>query len=195
MSHQDRLMEHEYDGIREYDNPTPGWWHAIFIGTVLFSIVYFTFWHFSPMAYTVHEAHQAAVTREFKRLFADLGELTPDQHTLLTVTTDDRWRAVASGVYTANCAQCHGQRGEGLVGPNLTDDHYKWVKRVEDVYGVVANGAAAGAMPAWDKRLSTNEMILVASYVARLRGQNLPGPRGPEGDAIPPWPSIEGSTP
>ncbi|MFN9977437.1 MAG: cbb3-type cytochrome c oxidase N-terminal domain-containing protein, partial [Phycisphaerae bacterium] len=37
---RDHLSDHEYDGIREYDNPTPGWWHLIFIGSVFFSIMY-----------------------------------------------------------------------------------------------------------------------------------------------------------
>ena len=38
MAH-DQLLDHEYDGIQEYDNPCPGWWHAIFLLTVLFSVV------------------------------------------------------------------------------------------------------------------------------------------------------------
>ena len=44
MAH-DQLLDHEYDGIQEYDNPCPGWWHAIFLLTVLFSVVYFLFFH------------------------------------------------------------------------------------------------------------------------------------------------------
>jgi len=30
MSDEERLMDHEYDGIQEYDNPLPGWWRAAF---------------------------------------------------------------------------------------------------------------------------------------------------------------------
>ena len=40
---RDELLDHEYDGIQEYDNPCPGWWHAIFWLTVLFSAAYFLF--------------------------------------------------------------------------------------------------------------------------------------------------------
>ena len=32
---RDRLLEHDYDGIKEYDNPLPGWWRAIFWGSAV----------------------------------------------------------------------------------------------------------------------------------------------------------------
>ena len=44
-------------------------------------------------------------------------------------------------------------------------------------------------MPAWRNRLHPNEVVLVAAYVATLRGKNLPSPRPPEGEIIPPGPS------
>jgi len=43
-------------------------------------------------------------------------------------------------------------------------------------------------MPAWKNRLHPNEVVMVSAYVANLRGQNLTGPRPPEGPVIPPWP-------
>jgi cytochrome c oxidase cbb3-type subunit 3 len=36
----DRMLEHEYDGIKEYDNPMPRWWLLTFAGTVIFSVIY-----------------------------------------------------------------------------------------------------------------------------------------------------------
>jgi hypothetical protein len=44
-------------------------------------------------------------------------------------------------------------------------------------------------MPAWKARLHPNEVVLVAAYVAKKRGQNLPSTRQPEGEVIPPWPT------
>ena len=49
---QDQLLDHQYDGIQEYDNPCPGWWHAIFWVTVLFSVVYFLFFHVGNNGWT-----------------------------------------------------------------------------------------------------------------------------------------------
>jgi len=51
-------------------------------------------------------------------------------------------------VYKTHCKSCHAADGSGLVGPNLTDDHYKNVKQLIDVARVIENGAANGSMPA-----------------------------------------------
>ena len=34
---------HEYDGIKEYDNPLPKWWLVVFFGTLAWSLGYFVF--------------------------------------------------------------------------------------------------------------------------------------------------------
>ena len=51
VDHDDHnLTDHEYDGIREYDNPCPTWWHMIFFGTAVFSVLYFVFFHLGSRA-------------------------------------------------------------------------------------------------------------------------------------------------
>lgn len=186
----DPLTDHSYDGIREYDNPTPGWWHLIFLGTVVFSVFYAIFWHASPMAWTEQEAWAAAQEEEYAKLFGSVGELKPDQATLLDTMTNDKFMQVARGKFIGTCAACHGSDGGGLPasGVNLTDDHYKNVKKIEDIFTVITNGAAAGAMPAHESRFSVNERVLLAAYVASLRGTNVPGGQAPAGDVIAPWP-------
>jgi len=62
MAVKDFLSDHEYDGIREYDNPTPGWWHAIFIATIAFSFFYFVYWEMNPRASTPQSRWAAAQT-------------------------------------------------------------------------------------------------------------------------------------
>lgn len=193
MSDKNRLIEHAYDGIQEYDNPTPGWWHVLFLGSVVFSAFYLFFWHASPLAWTHLEAAEATEARYMERLFGDLGDLEADEQTLLTMMDWDggQWALVARGLYRTNCVSCHGQQGEGLVGVNLTDDHYKNVRTVADIVAVIQKGAAGNAMPSWERRLNENQIILLSAYVASMRGQNLPGPRGPEGEVIPPWPDVD----
>lgn len=186
--YEDPLTDHEYDGIREFDNPTPGWWHALFLASVVFSVFYFVFWEFSPMAYSIQEAHATVQQRELRRQFAEIGDLAADEPTILRMTQEPKWMSVAAATFKANCVSCHGADGQGQVGPNLTDDAYKNVKQVTDLAKVIAEGANNGAMPAWRNRLHPNEVVLLAAYASSLRGKNLPGP-GVAGEAvIPPWP-------
>ncbi len=35
-------MGHEYDGIRELNNPLPKWWTYLFVGTFIFAAIYLT---------------------------------------------------------------------------------------------------------------------------------------------------------
>lgn len=195
----EQLLDHEYDGIREFDNPCPSWWHMVFFGTFVFSIVYFVFFHIAPLVgtngWTLAEAYDEAVADDLTLRFAEIGELTADEPTLLEYMQKPDWLAVGISVYKTHCKSCHGDDGSGTVGPNLTDDHYKNVETLVDVARVVENGAANGSMPAWRNRLHPNEVVLVSAYVASLRGQNLPSQRGAEGKVKPPWPDASAGRP
>jgi len=190
----ENLTEHEYDGIREYDNPCPAWWIAIFWATVAFSIVYFMFFHAGNQGWTVEQAYQTAVAENVRLQFGDL-VLKGDENTMLQYmypmdTKAKDWQALGSRVFASNCATCHGPDGAGLIGPNLTDDYYKNIKVLTDIPTTIENGTAGGNMPAWKNRLHPNEIVLVAAYVASLRGKNLPGKaKLPEDVLIAPWPN------
>jgi len=184
------IQGHEYDGIQEYDNPTPGWWHLIFLISILFSAFYFLMSFGSPFYVGPLDRLAAQEKAEYERMFAGIGTLENTEQNLLTLMDNEKWRAIAAGTFRGNCVSCHGASGGGQVGPNLCDDSYKNVRVVTDIYGVITNGAANGAMPAW-ARLSDNERILLSAYVASLRGTTPTGnTRGPEGETIPPWPSL-----
>jgi cytochrome c oxidase cbb3-type subunit 3 len=183
-----QLTDHEYDGIREYDNPTPGWWHAIFLSTVVFSVFYFLFWHTSPLAYSIQEAWQMKQVAEYQRVFGALGDLEPDEPTILKMMGNQQMLQIAQGIFQTNCAACHAKDGGGINGVNLTDDHYKNVKVLTDIFNTISNGAASGAMPTWKNRLSSNERVILAAYIATLRGTKPAVAKAPEGDVIPPWP-------
>jgi cytochrome c oxidase cbb3-type subunit 3 len=194
MSGQPQLMDHEYDGIREYDNPTPGWWHLIFFASVVFAAFYALYWHGNPDAGSIHEAWNRRQVEEYRKIFGAVGELKPDQATILKMMNEPKMLEVARSIFIGNCAACHGKDAAGIGGsacPNLTDDYWKNVKVVTDVYRTITNGANNGAMPAWEHRLQQNERVIVAAYVASLRAHPVAG-RAPEGDKIDPWPATEG---
>ncbi|MBL0921747.1 MAG: c-type cytochrome [Phycisphaerales bacterium] len=185
----ENLMDHSYDGIQEYDNPTPSWWHGLFWASIVFAAVYTAFWHFSEFSWSVHDMHRHQEAMHYKKLFGALGDLKPDEATMLKMMSDEKWRMVGSTIFAANCTQCHAGDGGGINGPNLTDDAYLNVRTLEDMYAIVTKGNVPKGMPAWENRLQANERILVAAYAASLRGARAASPRPPEGEVIAPWPA------
>jgi len=183
------LRRHEFDGISEYDNPTPGWWHAIFIASIIFSFFYFVYYEGNRDAATIWSQLDAAQAEETRRIFGALGDLKPDAPTLTMLMSDEKMMKVGAGMYQSACAACHAKDGGGINGVNLTDDHYKNVKTMEDFFGVITQGAASGAMPAWRNNFSENERVLLSAYIASLRGTRPATPRQPEGEVIAPWPT------
>jgi cytochrome c oxidase cbb3-type subunit 3 len=183
------ITDHVYDGIQEYDNPLPGWWTLLFYGTILFSFGYAFIALARPEWTDVNLEYDAALVKKKEREFALLGELQPDHETLMSfLDGGEKSEFLGNGaaLFATNCASCHGKDGGGNAGPNMTDDAYLNVTKLEDIPQVVINGANGAAMPAWGGRLSMNEVVLVSAYVASLRGQDVGG-KAPEGEVIPPW--------
>jgi cytochrome c oxidase cbb3-type subunit 3 len=181
------LLDHNYDGIQEYDNPTPGWWHLIFWGTIVWSVIYVVVWHLTPLIpdriTRLENTRQLAIEKQFAQLMTIDDQVTK----VRTVMGDENWLEQGASVFAGTCTLCHGPEGQGLIGPNLTDNHYKNLTDLAGMIDVVTNGAANGAMPANVNLLDENEIALVVGYVASLRGKMLEGPRGVEGEEIPPF--------
>jgi cytochrome c oxidase cbb3-type subunit 3 len=184
----DPLTGHDYDGIQEYDNPLPGWWKWLFVASILFAPPYFFYYHNGAEGRSLADRYDRELAANLQLQFAEIGELTLDRESVVRFLYEKSWLQVGKIVFKTNCISCHGKEGGGVVGPNLCDEQYKNVKDIADILTVLQNGANAGAMPAWKNRLSTNEMVMVASYVASLRGTTPAVAKDGEGRAIPPWP-------
>ncbi len=184
---EDLLTGHVYDGIQEYDNPTPAWMTWIFIAFAVFTPIYLIFTLMSDGGLTPHGQLERASVANLEKKFGELGELQPDAATILKYSTDEQWVAFGENVFQTHCISCHGASAGGGSAPNLTDDAFINVKDIEDIVVVVRDGANNGAMPAWGNRLHPNEVVLVSSYVASLKGTDVANGKGPEGEVIPDW--------
>lgn len=191
----DPLTGHCYDGIEEYDNPLPGWWKWLFVATVVFSLGYIPFYH-GTQARRLTDFYEIAVAENLRLQFEELGDLPDENNVILKYSKDPKWVTVGKTVFSTNCVSCHGAEGQGLVGPNLTDEFWKTVQVPRDITTVIREGAAAGAMPAWRNRLHQNEVVLVASYLVSLQG-TVPDGAGKkaEGKAVDLWKSFEDASP
>src|SRR5690606_13795912 len=100
---------------------------------------------------------------EEKRLMA-MGEVTEDALGQLAANaaTVEKGRAA----YVTHCKQCHAERAEGSIGPNLTDGH--WIHgegSLMHIYGTVQGGVLAKGMPAWGTTLSPGDLRAVVAYI------------------------------
>lgn len=187
------LTDHDYDGIMEYDNPTPGWWQLIWFGSIVFGLLYVMVYHLSPMILSPQEKLASMKRAAMERKYGEIAEIPLSDDKMLMLMNSDDWHTTGETIFTLRCASCHGDKGQGFQGPNMTDDSYKNIKTLTDFFGVIKNGAAGGTMPAQGNLLNDSQISVVAAYMASLRGKNLPGPRPAEGEVIPPWPTQGGA--
>jgi len=187
---EDKVL-HELDGIREYDNPMPGWLMAIFWGSLVFSAAYLIFYALS----FGEGSMEAEYRRETERALASIQAhfdanplVPPSAAALLAGANDEVILQVASARFSKSCASCHGERAQGLIGPNLTDDRWIHGGSVEQVFQSVAKGWPAKGMPPWGRTLKPDELSALVSYVRSLQGSNPPNARPPEGVPVAPEP-------
>jgi cytochrome c oxidase cbb3-type subunit 3 len=86
-------------------------------------------------------------------------------------------------VFKAKCVACHGNEGQGVIGPNLTDDF--WINgegRIKDIAALVANGVPEKGMPPWGPVLTANEARDVVVFVRSLHASNPANPKAPQGE-------------
>lgn len=182
---EDKLMDHEYDGIREYDNPMPGWWKALFLGSVVFSVGYVFWYHVSGRGPSVADEYAADVAAANAVAAAQAMKETVSEASLEKLMADGQMMQSAAQLFDQKCKQCHADQGQGNIGPNLTDNHWIHGKgTLMDIYQTVSEGVLVKGMPAWSKQLSPTELKQVVAFVGTLRGKNVPG-KPPEGQPVP----------
>jgi cytochrome c oxidase cbb3-type subunit 3 len=178
----DRILEHDYDGIQEYDNPMPGWWIYLFWGTVAFAVLY---WLNVPGIGTgkgriaAYEADLARAQAKYGAPAAPAAVL--GEADLRAAAQDPTKLALGQTTFTTNCAACHGPDGGGVIGPNLTDDYWLHGGAPTSVLRTVQNGVLDKGMPAWGAVLKPEQVEAVVAYVLTLRGTRPANPKAPQG--------------
>ena len=181
----ENLMDHEYDGIREYDNPLPAWWTWTWIATIVFCFPYVMWYHLGEGS-TIQENLQQEQAAYAAQLIERYGDLEADQATIAKYMHDDGAMLAMRNEFQTNCARCHREDAGGQSGPNLTDDSWLHVKQVTDIVDVLRQGVTEKGMPSWDGILTDTQLVLMAAYVAQLRENPVDG-KAPQGERLPPW--------
>lgn len=175
-------VAHVYDDIREADNPLPRWWLATFFGTIAFSVGYYAYFQTFHAGPTQQDELAAEVAREHERKVAQ-GKAQPGVDPELLVGMSHDAKAVEDGAATfaSLCAACHGDKGEGKIGPNLTDRYWLHGGRAESVYKTISTGIPDKGMPAWETSLGPRKTQAVTAFVLSIKGKDVAG-KPPQGD-------------
>ncbi len=175
-------LDHEYDGIRELDNNLPPWWKWGFYLTILISVVYLVNYHIlgtGDLQQVAYEKDMAAAEIKIKA-YLESQAMNVDEHSV-TILSEPGDISTGKALYEQYCKVCHGGAGEGLVGPNLTDNYWIHGGGIADVFTTIKYGAENG-MKSWQDELNPVEMQQVASFIKGLAGTNPPNAKPPQGD-------------
>ncbi|MFT6420452.1 MAG: cytochrome c oxidase cbb3-type subunit 3 [Porticoccus sp.] len=165
---------HVYDGIEEYDNPLPGWWFKMFVGTVVFGVIYLVLYpglgNFGGVLGWTQVGQWEEEVAEAEAKYAPLYEQYSETPVEELIANPEAMK-MSRRLFNNNCAVCHGSDGRGSYGfPNLADSDWLYGGSAEDIKTTLVNGRQ-GAMPALGGALGEDGVDNVAEYVFKLSGR------------------------
>ncbi|WP_417462688.1 cytochrome-c oxidase, cbb3-type subunit III [Kordiimonas sp.] len=193
---------HEWDGIKELNNPSPRWWLIVFLASVIWAVGY---WVVYPAWPTLSGNGERGGTKgsmgwtQYDELKEQQAEITARKAAYLTRFEDASFSeiqqnpelyafAVAGGAaaFKDNCATCHGTGGAGSAGyPNLNDDDWLWGGDINSLHDTIRFGVRSShdetrfsEMPAFGDMLGEAEIEATADYVLSFTTDAVPTDMG-----------------
>lgn len=176
---KDVLLDHDADGIQEFDNNLPRWWLYGFYFTIAFAAVYMVYYHIAGDG-KVMENEYAAEMKQAATMnpSAASGGMKKPVGPLSDAASLAAGKAIFEG-NTNICHTCHRLDLGGQVGPNLTDDYWLHGCGLDSVMHSITTGYPdKGMLPYGSGAKLTDEQLLqVASYIISQHGSNPPDPK------------------
>lgn len=177
LKSEDNTTGHEYDGIKELNNPLPRWWIWLFVITIIFSVVYAFLYptlgnyigYFDWSSSGQHQSRVAASKKKYAPLFEKYYSIPVEK-----LAKNASALKIGERLYASNCATCHGANAKGAKGfPNLTDNDWLYGGAPSEIEKSILYGRR-GAMPGWKAALGgdsgVNDMV---AYVQSLNGKKV----------------------
>ncbi|MDW6024815.1 cytochrome-c oxidase, cbb3-type subunit III [Mesorhizobium sp. BAC0120] len=181
---------HEWDGIKELNNPLPRWWVWTFYGTIVWALAYTIAYPAWPLLRSATPGLLGYSSRA--EIKGELAAASAAQavyveairaKTVDEIAADDQLRefatAAGAAAFKVNCIPCHGSGAAGGSGyPNLNDDDWLWGGSLDAIYLTIAHGIRFAAddetrvseMPAFGDILDADQIAQVSAFVASLSG-------------------------
>ncbi|PLW74897.1 cytochrome-c oxidase, cbb3-type subunit III [Cohaesibacter celericrescens] len=183
---------HEWDGLKELNNPLPRWWLWTWYVTIVWAVGYCVLYPSWPLLtdYTkgvLGHSNRAEGIAAYDALIAkrlESGAGLKDASVEDILGNDDlRTFAVAQGAaaFGDNCSACHGSGAAGSTDyPNLLDDDWLWGGTIDAIHETLRVGIRSGhdeeranSMTAFgrDEILEKEDIVTVSNYVLSISGQ------------------------
>ncbi len=171
------MLEHDYDGIRELNNPPPPWLMFLFYVSIIWSVFYVFYYH-------VYDG--PSQEQEYEMEMAEAKAAAPVNtfdETNIALLTDKEALAEGMTFYaTKACDACHGASG---IGPDLTDNFWLNGGDVADVFKIIKYGKAEKGMTAYKTQMTDEQINQLASYIlVNMKGAATSNTKGPQGDEL-----------
>ncbi|RYY70511.1 MAG: c-type cytochrome [Chitinophagaceae bacterium] len=178
------IIPHAYDGIHELNNPVPRWFNVLFYGTLIFAVCYLYYYHIGdgPRQDQEYTTEIEKANEEKKAFLAKSAEKFDEN----SIKIDGAMIANGKTIYARSCAACHGDTGQGLIGPNLTDEFWLHGGSINDVFKTVKYGVSEKGMASWEKTLSSKNIAEVANFIMSLQGSKPANSKAPQGEKYEP---------
>ncbi|MBU0739851.1 MAG: cytochrome-c oxidase, cbb3-type subunit III [Alphaproteobacteria bacterium] len=184
---------HEWDGIRELNNPMPRWWVYTFYATIVWAIGYTIMYPAWPLltdntkgllgySSRAEVAQELAAAKSSQAVYLDKIATLPLEEIIADKELTQFAVAGGAAAFKVNCSPCHGSGAAGGAGyPNLNDDDWLWGGDLEAIHTSIAHGirydqdpdTRFSEMPAYGDILDADQIKQVAAYVVSLTGTPL----------------------
>jgi cytochrome c oxidase cbb3-type subunit III len=169
----DNTTGHVWDGdLREMNNPMPRWWMWLFVGTIIYSLLYLVAYpglgsypgELQWSSKGEYDQEVAKANEELAPLYAQFTARKVEE-----VAGDPHAMAIGERLFMNNCAQCHGSDARGSKGfPNLADGDWLYGGSPDKIVETLKNGRT-GVMPPMAAAVGSAENVKnVAHYVLSL---------------------------
>lgn len=173
-------VNHNFDGISELDNRIPPWFNYLFLGTVVWGMIYLVNYHILGGKLMADEYQDQIAQAAIERRIILANEGSIDENAIIALK-DEASLTAGHDNFQKYCITCHGKDGGGIVGPNLTDQYWIHGGTAKDVYATIKNGVAAKGMISWQLVFTPKQIQQIASYVLSLQGTTPIAGKKPEG--------------
>lgn len=175
------FADHDYDGIKELNNPSPYWVIFLFLATIGFALFYAVHYFGYPNngKDQISEYNQQVAAAEKQRA----AQNPAGQGGALALNDKELMAQGAKLFNEKGCIACHGAKGEGnAIGPNLTDRFWIHGCQPAEIIKVITDGVPEKGMTPFKSMMTEAQIKSLAAYIlGTLVGSNPPNAKAPQG--------------